>query len=151
MRLRLTVVLILMALLAAFVAFNWSVFARPTELSLGLLSFDAPLGLLMLGLTVTVALVFIIYMAIWQSTILMGARHQAKELQRQRTLADQAEASRFVELRSAMLAELEQLSDRFKLSQDTLRQEIRDDVNSLAAMLGEIDDSIKKLAVEPRR
>lgn len=151
MRLRLLIVLVLMALLAAFVAFNWSVFVAPTELSLGLLHFDAPLGLAMLVLTVAISLIFIVYMAIWQSKILLEARHQAKELQLQRTLADQAEASRFIELRTAMLAQFEQLSDRLKQSQDTARQEMRDNVNSLAAMLGEIGDQVKKITIEPPR
>lgn len=151
MRLRLLVVLVSMALLAAFVAFNWSVFVTPTQLNLGLVSFDAPLGLAMLGLTVTLSLVFIVYMAIWQSKILVEARHQAKELQLQRTLADQAEASRFIELRGVMLAEFEQMTERLKHSHDTLRVEMRDNVNSLAAMLGEIDDRGKKLYIEPPR
>jgi len=151
MRLRLLVVLVLLALLAIFVAFNWSVFVAPTQLNLGLLSFDAPLGLAMLGLTVTLSLVFIVYMAVWQSKILVDARHQAKELQLQRTLADQAEASRFIELRTVMLAEFEQMAERLKQSQDALRLEMRDNVNSLAAMLGEIDDRGKKLYIEPPR
>ena len=151
MRLRLLVVLVLMALLAAFVAFNWSVFVTPTQLNLGLLSFDAPLGLAMLGLTVTLSLIFIVYMAIWQSKILVDARHQAKELQQQRTLADQAEASRFIELRTVMLAEFEQMTERLQQSQGALRLEMRDNVNSLAAMLAEIDDRGKKLQIEPPR
>lgn len=148
MRLRLLVVLVLLVLLSAFVAFNWSVFVAPTSLNLGLVSFEAPLGLAMLGLTVTLSLIFIVYMAIWQSKILMDARHQAKELQHQRTLADQAEASRFIELRTAMLAEFAQLSEHLKQSQDALRQEMRDNTNSLAAMLGELDDRAKKLYTE---
>ena len=151
MRLRLLVVLVLMALLAVFVAFNWPVFVTPTQLNFGLLTFDAPLGLAMLALTVTLSLIFIVYMAIWQSKILIDARQQAKELQQQRTLADQAEASRFVELRTAMLAEFEQLSERLKQSQDALRIEMRENTNSLAAMLGELEDRAKKLYIEPPR
>lgn len=145
MRLRLLVVLGLLALLTAFVAFNWAVFVTPRELNLGLLSFDAPLGLIMLGLTVALSLVFIAYMAVWQSKILMEARHQAKELQHQRTLVDQAEASRFIELRTVMITEFERLSGRLNESQDGLRKEMQDNTNSLAAMLGEIEDRIKKL------
>ena len=151
MRLRLLVVLVVMALITAFVAFNWSVFVTSTPLNLGFVSFDAPLGLTMLGLVVTLSLVFIAYMAIWQSKILLDTRIQAKELQHQRTLADQAEASRLVELRTAMLAEFEQLSERMKQSQDALRHEMRDNANSLAAMLGELDDRAKKLYIEPPR
>jgi len=143
MRLRLVVVLCSMALLAAFVAFNWAVFAAPAVMSLGMVSFEAPLGLAMLGLTVAIFLIFVVYMAIWQGRVLMEERQQTKELQLQRTLADQAEASRFVELRGAMHAELQQLSEQLRQSQSELKNDMRESVNSLAAMLGEIDDRIK--------
>lgn len=143
MRLRLLVVLCAMALLTAFVALNWTVFAAPSVMSLGIVSFDAPLGLTMLVLTVVIFLVFVVYMAIWQGSVLMEERKQTKELQLQRTLADQAEASRFVELRGAMHAELQQLSEQLRQSQSELKLDMRESVNSLAAMLGEIDDRIK--------
>ena len=143
MRLRLLIVLVFIALLAVFVAFNWSVFAAPSVLSFGLVNFEAPLGLAMLGLTVVIVLVFVIYMAIWQGKMLIEERHQTKELQLQRTLADQAEASRFVELGKDMRAEFLQLSERLQASQTELRNDMRENVNSLAAMLAEIDDRTK--------
>ena len=143
MRFRLVVILICMALLAGFVALNWTAFAAPTVMSLGVASFEMPLGLAMLGLTVALFLVFVVYMAIWQARVLMEERQQTKELKLQRNLADQAEASRFVELRTAMLAEFQQLSLQLKSSQTDVKTEVRESVNSLAAMLGEIDDRSK--------
>jgi uncharacterized protein HemX len=140
MRLRLLIVLGLVALLATFVAFNWPVFATPSVLSFGLISFEAPLGLAMLALTVIITLFFAVYMAIWQGKILMHERHQAKQLQTQRNLADEAEASRFIELGKSMRAEFEQLSAQLTQSQSETGQHMQDSVNSLAAMLGEIDD-----------
>ena len=92
-----------------------------------------------------IALTFGIYSAVSWSAILLEFRRQAKELTAQRTLADQAEASRFTELRTVMRDELEQLADRMSQMHDTFRTEIRDNTNSLSATIGELDDRIQKL------
>ena len=98
----------------------------------------------MLGILTLIALTFGIYSAVSWSAILLEFRRQAKELTAQRTLADQAEASRFTELRAVMHDELEHLADRMAQMYDTLRAEIRDNTNSLAATIGELDDRIHK-------
>jgi len=74
---------------------------------------------------------------------LMDARRQAKEIQAQRTLAEQEETSRFSELRTTLHSEFEQMSKRMETSQLALSQEIRENVNSLAAILAEMDDRAK--------
>jgi hypothetical protein len=88
-------------------------------------------------------LVFALYMAVWQGSILMDTRRHTKELQAQRALADQAEASRFTELRAVLQAEMAQLAQRLDASQQVLRREIQDSGNSIAAVLGEMDDRFK--------
>ena len=98
------------------------------------------MGLVMLGLLALVVLGFAAYMAFWQGTILMETRRHGKELQAQRELADQAEASRFTELRAAMQTEFAKVGERLGQAQDALRQEMRDSSNSLAATIGEIED-----------
>lgn len=143
MRLRLWAILLAIAVLAAFVILNWPVFIEPTRLSVGFDSYEAPLGLVMLAVVVAMVLVFAVYMAIWQSSILMEARRQAKEMQAQRTLAEKEEASRFSELRTTIHSEFELMSKRMETSQSTLSQEIRENVNSLAAILAEMDDRAK--------
>jgi uncharacterized integral membrane protein len=140
MRIRTLLVLLVIALIAGFAAINWPAFTTPTTLSLGMSTIEAPLGLAMLGLVVFITLAFAIYVAVWQASILMETRRHAKELQAQRALADQAEASRFTELRGVLHAEMEQLEQRIAATQESLRTEIRESANSLAAMLGEIDD-----------
>jgi uncharacterized protein YlxW (UPF0749 family) len=140
MRIRTLLVLLVIALIAGFAAINWPAFTTPTPLNLGMSTVDAPLGLAMLGLLVAITLAFAIYLAVWQASILMETRRHAKELQAQRALADQAEASRFTELRGVLQAEMEQLEQRIAATQESLRAEIRESTNSLAAMLGEIDD-----------
>lgn len=142
MRVRTLLVVLVVLLLAAFAAVNWSAFIAPTRLSLVVTSFDAPIGLVMLALLVLLVLAFAVHMALWQGAILLESRRHAKELQAQRALADQAEASRLTELRSLVHDEIGRLADRIAKSQDDLRTEIRDNANSLAATIAEIDDRL---------
>jgi uncharacterized integral membrane protein len=118
MRTRSLLALLAAVLLAAFVVLNWPAFIAPTALAIGPLHFEAPLGLLMLGLLLLVTVALLVQMAFWQGAMLLETRRQARELQAQRQLAEEAEASRFT----------------------ALRTEIRDSANSLAAMLAELDD-----------
>jgi uncharacterized integral membrane protein len=144
MRARTFIALLVIALITAFVILNWVAFTTPTTLSLGFRDFEAPVGLVMLGLLALVVLGFAAYMALWQGTILVETRRHSKELHAQRELADQAEASRFTELRSAMQAEFVTVVDRLGQAQEALRQEMRDSSNSLAATIGEIEDRLTR-------
>jgi len=74
-----------------------------------------------------------VYVAIWQSSLLMDYRRQSKELQAQRTLADDAEASRFTALSVLVREEI-----------GTLRTELRDTEHSIAATLAEMDDRMSR-------
>ncbi len=145
MRTRTLLVVLAMLLIAVFLVVNWSVFAGSAKFSLIFTSIDVPIGLVMLGLLTLIALTFGIYSAVSWSAILLEFRRQARELTAQRTLADQAEASRFTELRAVMHDELEHLADRMTQMHDVFRAEIRDNANSLAATIGELDDRIQKL------
>jgi uncharacterized protein HemX len=143
MRNRFLLALLSIALVATFCVLNWSAIAAPTTISLGVVSFEAPLGMVLLSVTVLLLLVFVGYMAVWQGQILMESRRHQKELQEQRTLADQAEASRFTEIKVSMLAEFEKLTAQLQQTQANASRELREQTNSLAAMLGEIDDRAK--------
>jgi uncharacterized integral membrane protein len=145
MRTRTLLVVLVLLLIVAFLAINWSVFAASAKVSFVFTSIEVPIGLVMLAILTLIALTFGIYSAVSWSAILLEFRRQAKELTAQRTLADQAEASRFTELRAVMHDELERLADRMAQMHDTLRTEIRDNTNSLAATIGELDDRIQKL------
>jgi uncharacterized integral membrane protein len=138
MPLRTLLLLLFIALVAGFAALNWTAFTTPVPLSLGVTTVEAPLGLAMLALVVVVALAFLGYVALFQGRLLLESRRHAKELQAQRQLADQAEASRFTELRALLQAEVVRL-------EGALRGEIRDSANSLAAMIGELDDRVTGL------
>ena len=144
MRMRTLFFALVLLSVAVFVAVNWSAFTAPTRLSLLVTAVEAPVGLVMLGVVVLVVLAFGAYLVVWQSAILLESRRQTKELQVQRTLADQAEASRFTELRLIVHDELERLADQMTQALDALQAEIRDHANSLAATIGELDDRMQR-------
>ncbi len=144
MRVRTFLALLLISLIAAFVIINWVPITTPTTLSLGYTDVQAPLGLVLLGLLAALALAFAAYMAFWQGSVLVETRRHTKEMQAQRALADQAEASRFTELRAAMQAEFAALADRLGKAQEALRTEMRESSNSLAATIGEIEDRLTR-------
>jgi uncharacterized integral membrane protein len=150
MRLRTVFAVLLIALLVLFAALNWASFTAPTRLNLAVTEVEAPLGVVMLALLALVTLAFTVHMAIWQGAILMESRRNAKELQQQRTLADQAEASRFNELRAVMQEELRQLGERVTELREAMRADLRESTDSLASMIGEMDDRLGSGAPPPR-
>lgn len=151
------------ALLALFAlaAANWSVFSNPTPLSLLFVEFEAPLGLLLLGATLGIALLFFAYSASLRTAMLLESRRLTRELEEQRQLADQAEASRFTELRAVLeqsaadLAERVQgagaaQAERAEALEQGLRSALEVAANSLAAHIGQVDDKLDRaLAREP--
>ena len=100
MGLRTAVLLVVVLLIAALAALNWSLLASPTLMSVGFMQVTAPFGLIMLGLTALLGIFFVAYVVYLQSSILLETRRHTKEMQAQRDLADKAEASRFTELRN---------------------------------------------------
>jgi uncharacterized integral membrane protein len=140
MRIRTLLVIVAICLLAAFVALNPSAFTTSASLNLLVTTIDAPPALIMLVVLALGALVGAVYMTLWQAQIPVASRRHAKELQAHRQLADQAEASRFTELRVAMAGQSDRLAERITDAQEALRKEIHEQANSLAAMLGELED-----------
>ena len=157
MGLRTGVLLLLVLLIAALAALNWGTLSAAVPMSLGVTEVSAPLGLVMLGLTVLLCILFVAYIVYLQTTVLMETRRHTKEMQVQRDLADRAEASRFTELRNflesqenahmasnaerhaALLARVEQL-------EATIRQRSDQTDNSLAAHIGQLEDRFDRRA-----
>jgi uncharacterized integral membrane protein len=146
MRIRTLLVIVAVVLLAGFVALNWSAFRTPASLNLLVTTVEAPPALIMLMILALGALAGAIYMALWQAQILVESRRHAKELHAQRQLADQAEASRFTELRTALSEQSDRLAERMASGQESLRTEIHEQANSLAAMIGELGNRSGKVA-----
>ena len=95
MQLRSFVLLLTVLAIAALAALNWPTLAAPSLVSLGVVSFEAPLGLLMLALTTLLGIFFLAYVLSLQGSVLLETRRHTKELQAQRELADKAEDSDF--------------------------------------------------------
>jgi len=155
MHLRTVLVLLVLGILAAFAAANWNSFMAPTTLSLLFATVQAPLGLVMLGFTALLTALFLLFIAYLQASLLMDSRRCARELQAQRTLADQAEASRIAELRRYLEVELPKLAGTIAESRvavetrlDRLDRDLRSVVeqagNTLAAYIGELEDRLER-------
>ncbi|MFQ6759221.1 MAG: LapA family protein [Deltaproteobacteria bacterium] len=155
MKVRTLFLLLTVAAIAVFTALNWSAFMAPATLSLGVANVQAPLGLVMLGLVAFLAALFLVFVVYLQTSVLLEARRHARELQANRELADQAEASRFTELRGFLEAELKReaglnaesraivLARLDQLDRD-LRSAVEQSGNTLAAYIGELEDRLER-------
>ncbi|MXR36657.1 LapA family protein [Craterilacuibacter sinensis] len=143
MQLRTLLLLVVAGLIAVFVALNWAVVMAPSTLSLGFMDIQASLGLVMLGLMVLLATLFLVYIVYLQGSVLMDGRRHARELQANRELADKAEASRFSELRAFLEAELTKLAAQNVALKTELGQRIEESGNGIAACIGELEDRLE--------
>jgi uncharacterized integral membrane protein len=144
MRSRTLLVIIMAGIACAFFIINWQIFATSAKFSLIFTSFETPVGVAMLGVFAIFILTLLVYAGIWRSSLLLEYRRLAKELQSQRTLADNAEASRFTEMGTLMHTEIANLTSSLEAKLDALREEFRNTENSIAATLGEMDDRIQR-------
>ncbi|MBK7063230.1 MAG: LapA family protein [Rubrivivax sp.] len=104
--------LIVAAAIALLALMNWNTLSSPTSVELGATRIVAPIGLLMLGLTAALIVVFLIVLLRNQLGFLIESRKLLKEVQRLQALADQAEASRMESLNHLVVTEFRQLNRR---------------------------------------
>lgn len=153
-----------LAFIGLFGLLNWPALAAPTPLTLGVMDFEAPLGLIMLGAAVFTAVLFSVWAVTLQANALRDARRMTRDLQVQRELADRAEASRFTELRNFVAAELAVVAQSSETARvatlgrlDRMQSEMRilldQSANSVTASLGEMEDRMgrERRVVEPVR
>ncbi len=157
MKVRTFFLLFVLVAITAFAALNWSAFMTQTTLSLGVAHVQASLGLVMLGMLAFLVALFLVFVVYLQTSVLFDTRRNARELQASRELADQAEASRFTELREFMKIELKKQADRDGESRaavlarlDQLERDLRSRVeqseNTISAYIGELDDRLERAA-----
>ena len=160
MYLRTFLILVVLGLVAIFAAINWSAFVAPTRLSLGFGVVDAPLGLILIAVLVLLTILFLVYVAYMQSVVILDNRRHARELQTQRELADQAEASRLNQLQSLLQGELQTLKAqtegwriemlaRVERAEGNLQVTLEQINNSLAASIGELEDKVERYTSKP--
>ena len=155
MRARTALLLLILLALGVFAALNWTAFTAPVDLHLVLVRFQAPLGVIMLVATGAITLLYALLLAWIETTALLEARRYARELQAQRQLADNAETSRYAELKQYLQTELTALRAvpettsrdviaRLERVETELRAEIERSGNTLAAYIGELEDRLAR-------
>jgi hypothetical protein len=155
LRAQLLFVLVVLVVLAAFAALNWTVLAAPAPLNILVARIDAPPGLVMLAVTAALTLLYLALALGLETATLLETRRATRELLAQRRLADDAEASRFTALRSYLEGELAQLKarpdeanrgviERVTQAEQTLRREIQEAANTVAAYIGEVEDRLTR-------
>lgn len=147
---------VIVLLVAAFAWLNIGAIMQSTDVNLGVTTISAPLGMILLAVIGTLAILFLVYMSAMQGRMFMESRNLHKELEAQRKVADTVEASRLVELKQALLDEFATVKkrdddDKFQLMGrvDRLEDGLREtfdgsDTQSLREFLAEEIAKIEK-------
>ena len=102
------ILIVLFFLIGGFSALNWDTLNIPTELSIGFATINMPLGIVLLGCIIVITALFLLFiMSMQASTLLLTRRHNTA-MQEQQKLADEAELSRFTDLRQFLELEFTQ-------------------------------------------
>jgi uncharacterized integral membrane protein len=126
------------------VLINRVMLGTPVPVSLVLTNLSVPLWLVLLGLAIALCAIFFALLLAAQVRMAAARRQHAAELRAQRELVEQAEASRFTELRQYLEVELAALRQAQAASLERLHEEILAANNSLAAVVGEIDERLER-------
>lgn len=132
--------IVVLGLAAAFAALNWTALKAPGRLDVGFTTIDAPLGLVMLGITAAVIVAFLVFIVYLESVVLLDMRRAARDLRAQRDLAEQAEASRLADLRTFIAAELAQVRTALESTENAITA----DIGELRHRLGERDGGLPR-------
>ena len=136
-------------LLALLAALNWGELGAVRQLSLGIVSVPVSLATMVLGPAILLTMLYLIAVACMRFGAHLQARHHHRELQASRSLADDAEASRYTALRSFLEDEsarharvTSDLLARLDRQEQELRTAIDHAGNTLAAYIGELEDRL---------
>ena len=155
MRARTLLLILAIALVAAFAALNVDEFTRASVLSLGFTTIQVPLGLVMMVLLAIAVLAFLATTLYMQSSNLLETRRYARELDTQRELADRAEASRFTELRNLLDAQASSalnreaanaavMAERLAQTQAVILHRLEQSDNTTSAYMGQLEDRLER-------
>ena len=147
--------IIAILVVATFSALNVDEFTRTSVLNLGFTTTQMPLGLVMLLLLVITVVMFLASTFYMQSTNLFETRKYARELSIQRELSDNAEASRFTELRTHLDAQTAAtmnreaanaaiLTERLNRTHAALLQRMEQSDGATAAHIGQLEDHVDR-------
>ncbi|GAA3989269.1 hypothetical protein GCM10022279_10480 [Comamonas faecalis] len=146
MQFRTLILALLVVAIAAMATLNWDALNAVGTVSLGVTTVQAPLGLIMLALTVLLGIFFLAYVLAVQGAAVLDARRHAKEMASQRALVDTAEASRFTELRDLLQQQHDStqqaLAGRLDALQAQITQRAQESDNATAAYIGQLEDQL---------
>ena len=131
------IILVALLLLAVFTLANWAVLTAPTTLSFVAFNVEGPLGVILLGVTLVLVVLFVLYALTLRTNMLMESHRLNQELQAQRKLAESAETSRFNDLHTQIDARMDSTEQSMKLA-------IHEATNGLAALVSDMDDKIDR-------
>ena len=100
------------ALIVLFAGLNWTALSTDTALNLAVMQVQAPMGIILLGLTALFVALFFIATLYSRISNLMETRRLHKEVRAAQDMADKAEASRLEGLQHSMLTEFRMLNER---------------------------------------
>jgi uncharacterized integral membrane protein len=145
------VLLLILVLLLAFALLNWAAFTTPATLSVGVTNVQVPVGLMMLAASGLLTALFVGFILYQQAAALVAARQAARNLERQRALAEQAEASRIADLRSYLETAVSKLTNgapgdaALGRLESQLIGRLGEVENALAAQMAEVEDKIDRV------
>lgn len=136
-------------LLGLFSWLNWGEITRPAVLSLGLTRVEAPLGLVLVVALFLVTLLYLLFTIGLETAALLEVKRYARELLHYKKLAEEAEESRYTELKRYLEAEFVQLKEAEKEEIRALEARLVEILekhgNTLAAYIGELEDQLLRL------
>ncbi|MGD8922182.1 MAG: LapA family protein [Candidatus Zixiibacteriota bacterium] len=139
MKIRTLLMVIAVFAIAAFIALNWSAITMSTTLSLGVTNIEAPLGFLMLALLALFTVLFIVFVVYSRTSGFFKERNHSREMKETQELADNAETSRFTELRKFLGPELKKHAELYSETTATVM-----------ARLEQLDGLIRSAMKAPR-
>lgn len=146
MKIRTLLLLLLFFVIAVFVALNWSKFITPTNLSLGVGTVQAPLGLVLLGLLVLLTVTFLVFATYLKTSVLLESRRLSQELHSARELAEKAETSRFTELHEFLETELKKVTAIYSESTSSVLARLDQIETDFASAAKEIEQKFVALS-----
>lgn len=150
MRGRNVFLILLVVLMGLFAWRNWAIFSEERLLSLVFTQVTAPFGIVLLTIMAVLVVVYFLYTVGLETAALMEIKKYARELLSTRKLADEAEASRFAELKKWLETDFKSVdasrADEILARIDKTEQELREDIeksgNTIAAYIGELEDQL---------
>lgn len=109
MKIRTIFLMLVLILMAVFLVINWSALSTVMTVNLVYTEIQAPLGIIVVGGFGALVFVLLVYMLWQQASVTMELRAAYKESRNARTVADDAEKSRFAESNRLMIERIEKL------------------------------------------